>query len=81
MLTSFNPMTQTSEIQSSFYRTEDFWSHKNWQKSASHLTTDEVFLVFLFLPEYICSSTEKVLLLLVAVGAHSSVDDVEQRLH
>lgn len=33
------------------------------------------------LPEDICSSAEEVLLLLVAVGAHPSLDDVEERLH
>lgn len=32
------------------------------------------------LPEDICSTTEKVLLLLIAVRAHSPVDDGEQRL-
>lgn len=33
------------------------------------------------LPEDICSSAEEVLLLLVGVGAHSSVNEGEQRLH
>lgn len=33
------------------------------------------------LPEDVCSSAQEVLLLLVAVTAHSSVDDREQRLH
>lgn len=33
------------------------------------------------LPEDVCSSAEEVLLLLVAVGAHPSLDDVEERLH
>lgn len=33
------------------------------------------------LPEYVGGSAEEILLLLVAVAAHPSVDDVEQRLH
>lgn len=33
------------------------------------------------LPEDICGTAKEVLLLLVAVRTHSSVNDVEQRLH